>query len=60
VQPGSDTRWPTPNPPGTGRLQSGTAEATCPTLGQHTRDILASLGYGAADIERLYADRVVA
>ena len=59
VQPGSQTRWPTPNPPGTPRLQSGTPGATCPALGQHTREILAGLGYGSADIERLYTDRVV-
>jgi crotonobetainyl-CoA:carnitine CoA-transferase CaiB-like acyl-CoA transferase len=60
VQPGSDLRWPTPNPPGTVRLQSGTPEATCPTLGQHTREVLAGLGYGPGDIERLFTDRVVA
>jgi crotonobetainyl-CoA:carnitine CoA-transferase CaiB-like acyl-CoA transferase len=59
TQPGSDTRWPTPNPPGLPRLQSGAPEATCPLLGQHTREILGGLGYGAADIEQLYKDHIV-
>lgn len=29
-----------------------------PTLGQHTREVLAELGYGAADVEALVADGV--
>jgi itaconate CoA-transferase len=30
-----------------------------PALGQHTDAILAELGYGAADIARLHAERAV-
>jgi crotonobetainyl-CoA:carnitine CoA-transferase CaiB-like acyl-CoA transferase len=59
-QPGSDKPWATPNPPGTPRLASGAADAIAPTLGQHTRQILAGLGYAAADIDRLVTARIVA
>ena len=31
-----------------------------PGLGQHTRDVLAELGYAEADIQRLFDDRIVA
>jgi crotonobetainyl-CoA:carnitine CoA-transferase CaiB-like acyl-CoA transferase len=31
-----------------------------PTLGQHTRDVLAGLGYSAAEIDGLIASSVVA
>lgn len=31
-----------------------------PSLGQHTREVLASLGYSAADVDKLYASKAVA
>jgi crotonobetainyl-CoA:carnitine CoA-transferase CaiB-like acyl-CoA transferase len=30
-----------------------------PLLGEHSREVLAELGYGAAEIDRLVADKVV-
>lgn len=42
------------------RYSSGTPRASAPpTLGQHTEEVLASLGYGPADIERLRDLRVI-
>lgn len=60
LQPGSEQRWATPNPPGTRRLESGSAEAVAPKLGQHTREILAGLGHSEVEIETLIAGKVVA
>ena len=37
----------------------GEVKRAAPTLGQHTDEILASLGYGPADIERLRAEGAV-
>jgi crotonobetainyl-CoA:carnitine CoA-transferase CaiB-like acyl-CoA transferase len=31
-----------------------------PGLGQHTREVLAALGYAAGDIEAMYASKAVA
>lgn len=59
VQPGSDTPWATPNPPGTSRLEAGSPEAVAPRLGAHTREILQGLGYGNADVDALIASKVV-
>lgn len=59
MQPGSDLPWPTPNPPGTPRLQSGAPDAQSPGKGQHTRQILVEAGYATAEIEKLVADRIV-
>ncbi len=59
VQPGSEKPWATPNPPGTARLEPGSAEALAPSLGAHTREILAGLGYASAEIDALVAARTV-
>lgn len=59
-QPGSDKPWATPNPPGTTRLKSGAPDAIAPSLGQHTKIILAELGYAPGDIAKLREAKVVA
>jgi crotonobetainyl-CoA:carnitine CoA-transferase CaiB-like acyl-CoA transferase len=56
---GGGAPWATPNPAGTPRLQSGAPDAQAPTLGQHTREILAGLGYTGADIARLEEQGVI-
>ena len=57
TQPGSDTPWPVPNVPGLPRLDP--AADIAPRTGQHSRDILAELGYAAPEIDRLAADGIV-
>ena len=57
--PGGGAPWATPNPAGTPRLEPGAPDAVAPALGQHTREILAGLGYAAADIARLIEQGVV-
>jgi crotonobetainyl-CoA:carnitine CoA-transferase CaiB-like acyl-CoA transferase len=57
--PGGGAPWATPNPAGTPRLEPGAPDATAPALGQHSREILAGLGYAAADIARLVEQGVV-
>lgn len=56
AQPGLDREVPLPNPPGTPPLGSEPALARAPLLGEHTRAVLAEIGYGedeiAAMIER--------
>lgn len=56
---GSPEAWPVPNIPGMPRFQPGTALATSPTKGEHTREIMTEHGYDAAAIEQLVADGVV-
>ena len=59
VQPGSDTPWPVPNIPGLPRLDPESSADIAPTLGQHTRQVLAELGYSAADIDGLAKEGVI-
>jgi crotonobetainyl-CoA:carnitine CoA-transferase CaiB-like acyl-CoA transferase len=56
---GGGAAWATPNPAGTRRMESGSADAKAPTLGQHTREILGQLGYPASDIDALASQGVV-
>lgn len=60
LQPGSDEPWPVPNVPGMPKLAQDDATAISPTLGQHTREIMADIGYAADDIERFVSDGVIA
>jgi crotonobetainyl-CoA:carnitine CoA-transferase CaiB-like acyl-CoA transferase len=57
--PGGGAPWATPNPAGTPRLKSGEPDSIAPMLGQHTREILAGLGYAPADIQGLIDRGVV-
>ena len=56
---GSSEPWPVPNIPGLAKYEAGTARATSPTKGQHTREILTEHGYDGRTIDRLIADHVV-
>jgi len=60
TQPGVPEMVPMPNIPGLPPFESGTKRAHAPTLGEHTRDVLAEHGYSAAEIAALYEKKVVA
>ncbi|MGD9805102.1 MAG: CaiB/BaiF CoA transferase family protein [Hyphomicrobiaceae bacterium] len=57
--PGGGAPWATPNPAGTAKLKSGEPDAVAPALGQHTREVLADLGYASGDIQGLIDKGVV-
>jgi crotonobetainyl-CoA:carnitine CoA-transferase CaiB-like acyl-CoA transferase len=59
-QPGVPELVPMPNIPGLPPLVSGTKRAHAPTLGEHTRDLLAEHGYSPAEIDRLFVKKIVA
>jgi crotonobetainyl-CoA:carnitine CoA-transferase CaiB-like acyl-CoA transferase len=59
-QPGVQEPVPMPNIPGLPPLVSGTKRAHAPTLGEHTRDVLAEHGYSPAEIETLFVKKIVA
>jgi crotonobetainyl-CoA:carnitine CoA-transferase CaiB-like acyl-CoA transferase len=59
-QPGVQDLVPMPNIPGLPPLQSGTKRAHAPTLGEHTREVLAEHGYSSAEIALLLERKVVA
>jgi crotonobetainyl-CoA:carnitine CoA-transferase CaiB-like acyl-CoA transferase len=59
-QPGVPELVPMPNIPGLPPFESGTKRAHAPTLGEHTRDVLAEHGYSAGEIEALFEKKVVA
>ncbi|MDB2408079.1 CoA transferase [Jannaschia sp.] len=59
-QAGSDDPWPVPNIPGLPDFTVGEVLAQSPTVGQHTRAVLDELGYATPEIDRLYADGIVA
>jgi crotonobetainyl-CoA:carnitine CoA-transferase CaiB-like acyl-CoA transferase len=50
-QPGSDEPWPVPNIPAMPKYEAGSVLAESPTIGQHTREVLAGIGYAADEIE---------
>jgi crotonobetainyl-CoA:carnitine CoA-transferase CaiB-like acyl-CoA transferase len=60
AQPGVPELVPMPNIPGLPPFESGTKRAHAPTLGEHTRDVLAEHGYSAAEVAALYEKKVVA
>ncbi len=52
-------RVPHPNLPGLVPLQADAPASKVPRIGEHTREILAELGYGSADIERMIEAAIV-
>lgn len=59
-QAGSDDLWPVPNIPGLPNFTVGEILAQSPTVGQHTRSVLRDLGFDTPEIDRLYAENIVA
>lgn len=60
AQAGLDQEVPVPALPGMPRQAVGTLRGTAPAVGQHTAALLAGHGYGAAEIDKLMAEGVVA
>ena len=58
-QAGSDDAWPVPNVPGTPKLTQDEKHAISPTIGQHTREILADYGYDSEKLEKLTTEGVI-
>jgi crotonobetainyl-CoA:carnitine CoA-transferase CaiB-like acyl-CoA transferase len=57
--PGSEEPWAVPNVPGLPKLDPASEAHVSPRLGQHSREILAELGYAANDIDTFAADGVI-
>jgi len=58
-QPGVQELVPMPNIPGLPPFESGTRRAHAPSLGEHTREILAEHGYTASEIDELFERKIV-
>jgi len=58
-QPTTGTLWPVPNIPGMPRLEDSDILSKAPSLGQHTKEILKSLGYKDCQIEVLIEEEVI-
>ncbi len=58
-QPGVPELVPMPNIPGLPPFVSGSKRAHAPTLGEHTREVLAEHGYSGDEIGALFAKQVV-
>ena len=59
-QAGSDDPWPVPNIPGIPNFTVGEVLSQSPTVGQHTRAVLAEFGYSDTEINNLYEQGIVA
>lgn len=59
TQSGSDDAWPVPNIPGMPKYVQDDRYAISPVLGQHTREVMADIGYSNEEIERLVSDGVI-
>ena len=59
VQSGSSEPWPVPNIPGMPKYVQGDRMATAPDLGEHTRQIMADIGYSTAEIDAFIESGVV-
>ena len=58
-QPTTGTLWPVPNIPGMPRLEDSDILSKAPSLGQHSKEILKSLGYTDSQIEVLIVEEVI-
>ena len=60
TQPGVAELVPMPNIPGLPKFEDGTRRAHAPSLGEHTREVLADHGYSVDEIAALLEKQVVA
>ena len=58
-QPTTGTLWPVPNIPGMPKLEDSDILSKAPSLGQHSKEILKSLGYTDSQIENFISERVI-
>ena len=58
-QPTTGTLWPVPNIPGMPRLEDSDILSKAPSLGQHSKEILKSLGYTDSQIEIFIEEEVI-
>ena len=58
-QPSTEEIWPVPNIPGMPKLTNDNELSKAPTLGQHSKEILKSLGYKDRQIDNLIRDEVI-
>ena len=58
-QPSTEEIWPVPNIPGMPKFTNNEACSKAPSLGQHSKEILKSLGYKDRQIDNLIKDEVI-
>ena len=58
-QPSTEKIWPVPNIPGMPKLTNDDILSKAPSLGQHSKEILKSLGYKDLQIDNLIKDEVI-
>ena len=58
-QPTTGTLWPVPNIPGMPKFTNDDILSKAPSLGQHSKEILKSLGYKDLQIDNLIKDEVI-
>ena len=58
-QPTTGTLWPVPNIPGMPKLEDSDILSKAPSLGQHSKEILKSLGYTDGQIENFISEQVI-
>ena len=58
-QPTTGALWPVPNIPGMPRFEDSDILSKAPSLGQHTKEILKSLGHTDSQIEVLIEEEVI-
>ena len=58
-QPTTGTLWPVPNIPGMPKFTNDNMLSKAPSLGQHSKEILKSLGYTDSQIEKFIREEVI-
>ncbi len=58
-QPTTGTLWPVPNIPGMPKFTNDNLLSKAPSLGQHSKEILKSLGYTDGQIENFISEEVI-